>query len=132
MKWYSTRRNQGRNPFGSREKGCSDLAKALIECGANVNSQDASSQTPLHFASKFGYLDSARLLLDQGADLNALDNNHVTPLHLASEHGHLEIVQLLLLRGANHDSRDKDARTALNMVFLHAWYALWYSQFQFR
>jgi ankyrin repeat protein len=87
-----------------REERCSDLAKVLIECGANVNSQDMNNSTPLHFASNIGYLDSARLLLDHGADPNALDNNHVTPLHLASERGHLEIVQLLLLHGANHDA----------------------------
>jgi ankyrin repeat protein len=111
-------------------KMCSDLAKVLIECGANVNSQDMNNWTPLHFASKSGYLGTAQLLLDHGADANALDNNHVTPIHLALQHGHLEIAQLLLLHGANQDSRDKDSRTPLHLV--SQWYTLCLSQFQFR
>jgi ankyrin repeat protein len=81
----------------------SDLAKFFIECGANVNSQDKNNRTPLHFASKYGYLDTVRLLLDHGADLNALDKNNLAPFHLALRHKHLEIVQLLL-HGANHDA----------------------------
>jgi ankyrin repeat protein len=96
-------------PWTSFTTDFSDLVKVLIECGANVNSQDMNNRTPLHCASEFGYLDTARLLLDHGADANALDNNHVTPIHLASQHGYLEIVQLLLLCGADHDCRDKDA-----------------------
>jgi ankyrin repeat protein len=99
-----------RNPFRSstsKKTQQSALAKVLIECGANVNSQDTDNWTPLHFASKFGYLDAARLLLDHGADANALNNNHLTPMNLASsEHGHPEIVQLLLRCGANHDAVD--------------------------
>jgi ankyrin repeat protein len=96
-----------RNPFRTstlpvEKKERSNLAKVLIEHGANVNSQDTDNWTPLHFASKDGYVDAARLLLDHGADANALDNNNVTPFHLASRYGHLEIVQLL--RGADQMS----------------------------
>jgi ankyrin repeat protein len=113
--------------LSSNKKERSDVAKFLIECGTNVNSQDKNNRTPLHFALQFGHLDTARLLLDHGADANAVDSNHVTPIHLASQHGYLEIVKLLLLRGANHDSRDKEARTALHLVS-HG-YALCHSRF---
>jgi ankyrin repeat protein len=115
---------------GNKER--SNLAKVLIELGANVNSQDTDNRTPLHFASKDGYVDAARLILDHGADANALDNDHMTPLHLASEWAHLGILQLLLIRGANHDSRDKEGRTALHLALIPHQYAVCHSRFQFR
>jgi ankyrin repeat protein len=93
-----------------KNKERSDLAKVLIECGTNVNSQDVDNRTPLHFASEFGYLDAVRLLLDHGADPNALNKNNLAPFHLALRHKHLEIVQLLRLHGANHDPDVAKAR----------------------
>jgi ankyrin repeat protein len=111
----------------------SACANVLIECGANVNSQDTNNQTPLHLASANGYLKVAQLLLDHGADVEAQDKYEMTSLHLASQYGHQEIVRLLLHHGANHDAREKNARTALHVVSAELpGYVLCRFRFQFR
>jgi ankyrin repeat protein len=118
------------------EKDCIDLAKVLIEYGANVNSQDMNNQMPLHFASKYGYLDTAQLLLDHGADPNAPDNNNMTPLHLASQRRHVMMIRQFHRRRKADGGRGRETplkRNPLPMVSAEpSGYVLCRSRFQFR
>ena len=54
-------------------KGLVDMARVLLETGANVNALDADRNTPLHLAAKNGRLECARALLLAGASANALN-----------------------------------------------------------
>lgn len=55
--------------------GRQDMVAALLECGADVNAQDADGATALMCASEYGRLDTVRLLLAQpGCDPALLDN----------------------------------------------------------
>lgn len=55
--------------------GHKDIVAALLECGADVNMQDADGATALMCASEYGHLDTVRLLLSQpGCDPAILDN----------------------------------------------------------
>lgn len=55
--------------------GRQDMVAALLECGADVNAQDADGATALMCASEYGRLDTVRLLLAQpGCDPAILDN----------------------------------------------------------
>lgn len=55
--------------------GHQDMVAALLECGADVNIQDADGATALMCASEYGRLDTVQLLLAQpGCDLTILDN----------------------------------------------------------
>ena len=55
--------------------GHQDMVAALLECGADVNVQDADGATALMCASEYGRLDTVQLLLAQpGCDLTILDN----------------------------------------------------------
>eukprot|EP00919_Chromeraceae_sp_WS-2016_P035372 GHVR01083798.1.p1 GENE.GHVR01083798.1~~GHVR01083798.1.p1 ORF type:complete len:108 (-),score=7.71 GHVR01083798.1:148-471(-) len=51
------------------EGGHTDIARLLIDKGADVNSED-NNGTPLICASKGGHTDIARLLIDKGVDVN--------------------------------------------------------------
>jgi len=51
--------------------GHTDIARLLIEKGAEVNAKNASQQTPLHSAAWHGHADIARLLIENGAEVNA-------------------------------------------------------------
>ena len=61
-----------------------EIARLLIEHGADVTSRDGIRSTPLHWASSNSSPKIARLLIEHGADLNARDRSRSTPLHLAS------------------------------------------------
>ena len=55
--------------------GRQDMVAALLECGADVNVQDADGAKALMCASEYGRLDTVRLLLAQpGCDPALLDN----------------------------------------------------------
>lgn len=62
-----------------------ELAKFLLDHGADVNARDAESHTPLHFAVNRRDLDMIRLLLDAKADPDAKDAAGTTPLAMASQ-----------------------------------------------
>jgi len=88
----------------------------LLDRGSDVNARETQSWTPLHQASRYGYVDLARLLIDRGADVDAQKEDHWTALHLASHGGHLDIAKLLIDRGANIDCRNGKQQTPLGLA----------------
>ena len=72
-----------------------DLARTLIEHGADVNAKAANDLTPLHTAAARGNLESAKLLLEHGADINAMSTDGKLPVAYAEERNHPEMVEFL-------------------------------------
>jgi ankyrin repeat protein len=92
----------------------SDLAKLLVDVGANVDVQASNGLTALSAASAEGYTDIMKLLIEANAELDAKDGvNLWTPLMDASGENQLAAVRLLIEAGADVDSTDKWGRTAL-------------------
>ncbi|XP_027403328.1 KN motif and ankyrin repeat domain-containing protein 3 isoform X1 [Bos indicus x Bos taurus] len=76
--------------------GRQDMVAALLECGADVNVQDADGATALMCASEYGRLDTVRLLLAQpGCDPALLDNEGTSALAIALEAEQDEVAALL-------------------------------------
>lgn len=98
-----------------------DIAKYLIEQGADINQADDEKESPLHYAASSGNLEVANLLLEKGTttlnDVSSVKHDGFvggwTPLHIASLNGHPEVVRLLLDRGADIEARDAVERTPL-------------------
>lgn len=93
-------------------KGSLDVAKYLIDQGANVNARASLimgelTATPLSVASEAGFPDIVKLLLEKGADRDYCvthpggPKGNGTPLILALRAGHLEIAQMLVAAGAD-------------------------------
>lgn len=61
-----------------------DIARILIQYGANVDARTEYEWTPLHSAVKWSNAECAAFLLQHGADVNALSQGKQTPLHIAS------------------------------------------------
>ena len=72
-----------------------DIARTLIEHGADVNGKAANDLTALHTAAARGNLEAAKLLLDHGADLKATSTDGKTPLAYAEERNQPEMVAFL-------------------------------------
>ena len=93
-----------------------EVARLLLEAGADKDKFDHHGQTPLHLASYNGHLEVANLLLQSGADKDQFDHKDKTPLHLASGNGHLEVVRTLLEAGADKDKSDQKGDTPLHFA----------------
>jgi ankyrin repeat protein len=74
-----------------------EIAKMLIEKGANIEGSTQSGETPLHYAIRFDKPKMAFLLLKNGANVNAIDNDLKTPLDIALEKS--DYTMAIMLRG---------------------------------
>ncbi|OCK77504.1 ankyrin repeat protein, partial [Lepidopterella palustris CBS 459.81] len=76
-------------------------------------------QTPLHLASKAGWLRCCSMLLNKpenGARLNLSDRNGRIPAHYAAEFGHSDLLKTLLDAGSNIFASDKNGQTQLHLA----------------
>lgn len=63
------------------------IVNKLLEFSANVNTQDHTGKTPLHYAVINGMFDMVKLLVQNYARLDINDNNGYTPISLAQAIG---------------------------------------------
>lgn len=108
--------------FAARE-GNLEMARRLIEAGADVNRPAANGTAPLVVAITNNHIELAMFLLDQGADPNAADAFYKrtplyaavemrnpdytrdTPAPIADRRDPMELIETLLARGANPNAR---------------------------
>jgi ankyrin repeat protein len=64
-------------------QGARDAARALVDCGADLNVADQDGTPALTFAIVNGHYDVAALLVEKGADVNQPDRTGATPLYSA-------------------------------------------------
>ncbi|PQQ07451.1 putative E3 ubiquitin-protein ligase XBAT34 isoform X2 [Prunus yedoensis var. nudiflora] len=77
--------------------GLYNVAKSLIELGANVNAYrpGRNAGTPLHHAAKKGLEDVVNLLLSHGANVLIMNDDCQTPLDVARAKGHTNVVRAI-------------------------------------
>ncbi|XP_061569628.1 protein phosphatase 1 regulatory subunit 16A [Cololabis saira] len=100
---------------GAKQKGMLADIQALIQSGAELNSQDDNGATLLHIASANGYMSAAELLLENKAELEVKDSDGWTPLHAASCWGQIQIVELLVAHGASLNAKSVLEETPLDV-----------------
>jgi ankyrin repeat protein len=86
--------------------GHADVARLLLEYGADAEVEDDIKCTPLLLASRHEYVEVVRVLLKYGADTEARDSSVSTPLLLASGRGYAEVTRALLEHRADSEARD--------------------------
>ncbi len=109
-----SRRENGMTLLEAVKNGHTDLARLLMEKGADPNARDELQQTPLHWAAQAGRTELARLLIEKGAEIQTKDYRKWTPLHRAAEFGHADLAQLLIEKGADLNAKDRSQRTPLH------------------
>lgn len=94
-----------------------ELAKWLVEQGADLHAPDTWGNTPLHSRSRsrLGNIESLLLL---GADVNYRDNQNNIPIHAAADAHQIENTKLLLTYGSKTDSLNSNGNTPLEQALL--------------
>jgi ankyrin repeat protein len=91
-----------------------EIAKVLIDNGANIYFKNKEGFVPLYNAVKGGHVDVATLLIDKGAYVSVTNKQGVSLLHEAAIRNQKEFIELLIAQGANVNVKDKDGNTALH------------------
>ncbi|MER9334243.1 ankyrin repeat domain-containing protein [Mesorhizobium sp. M0293] len=99
------------------EGGNVELAKLLINRGADVNLPVSWQRTPLYAANKAGHAEIVKLLLDNGADPNQVAKAQ-TPLHVAAENGCLQCVIHLVDAGAEVNALTSNGNPPIHLAKL--------------
>ena len=99
------------------ENGHVEIARLLLQNGADVNAKNNYGSTPLHWAAEQDNVDILHLLVENGADLEAQDNYGWRALHYAAIHGISPFIQELISRyHVDINARDNDWETALRVA----------------
>ncbi|TSL97295.1 KN motif and ankyrin repeat domain-containing protein 3 [Bagarius yarrelli] len=94
--------------------GRQEMVRALLECGANVNTQDDEGSTALMCASEHGRAEIVSLLLEQpGCDIAIVDNDGSNALSIALEASHNDIA-VLLYAHMNYSKAPADVSPSAN------------------
>jgi len=97
-------------------RGHVDVARMLVERGADVSVQAEYGRTALHLALFGGHVDVARMLVERGADVSVQAEDGWTALHWASYKGHVDVARMLVERGADVSVQAEDGWTALHLA----------------
>ena len=78
-----------------------EMARILLDAGADVDLGDVDESTPLHVAALNRHPEMVTFLLEKGADINRRDKNGGYALSFAASGGDPAVVQTLLDAGAD-------------------------------
>ena len=91
-------------------KDQNEMARFLVENGADPNVRGPYGYTPLHVAASTNHPTIADTLLALGANVDAEDENGMTPLHVAAQTNNAKVAEVLIAHGAdlNHKMNQTD------------------------
>jgi ankyrin repeat protein len=100
--------------------GRTDVAKRLIEAGADIGAIDASGQTALSAAVYADNAEIAALLLSHGAKADSVDRSGKAVICYAAARGSAQVVAKLIEAGVDVNARYRADLTALMWAAGHA------------
>jgi len=90
-----------------------EIVKFAINNGADLNFQDQSGYTSLHFCALYKYAVITDLLIEKGADVNIRDEHGNSPIWTAifNAKGDFSIVHKLYKAGADIETKNKHGKS---------------------
>lgn len=97
------------------EKGShkAEIAKILLEAGAEVDTRSHEGVTALHNACLKGYFDVVKVLFEYNAKMLP-DNSGTLPIHLSAYTDNLDILKMLISKGADVNAKANDGWTPVH------------------
>jgi quinoprotein dehydrogenase-associated probable ABC transporter substrate-binding protein len=89
-----------------------DIARGLIDRGANVNAQSVNGVTPLMIAATHNNAPMIGMLIDAGADVSLKNKLGQTAAEVAEKNGNLEAQQAILVLGSSKAAAAPNAADA--------------------
>lgn len=86
--------------------GRTQIAKILLDYGADPLAMDHLENTALHIAAEKGYADLVKIMLEKGAPADQPNIMGTTPIMAAAQNNHTDVAKLLADYGANPDRRN--------------------------
>lgn len=111
MKRRPKSNRQGLSVMDLAERACKIMS---VPPGTNLDEQDSTGRTPLHYAAHRGYCANIEFLLARGASHNIKDGRGQTPLHIAARKSVKKGLVILVQRGAGLNIQDYKGRTPLH------------------
>ena len=96
--------------------GHAEVARLLLESGANTETRNLYGWTAAHAAAYYGKPEAMKVLLEFGAQVEAVNDHGCTVLASAAKYGNLEVARLLLEQGADRAPRNADGESALDLA----------------
>jgi len=93
--------------------GTLEVVAQLLLGGQEIDAQDTTQCTGLHYSAANGHVAVIKLLINLKASLDMRDSNKETPLAAACRRGECEGAKILLEHGASSDARDRAGRSIL-------------------
>lgn len=93
-----------------------EVAKLLIEKGAQIEAKDTRGRTPLLICAMESHVEVAQVLVQHGAQVNSKTGGGNTPLNFATSYGHIDMVKLLIQNGAQVDIKGQHGNTPLHGI----------------
>jgi ankyrin repeat protein len=96
-------------------EGKIDLAKKLIEMGADLDAQNSHRETPLHLAAIHDGLWLVQLL-ERNGNPELKDDNKNTLLHIAIHKGQIDLARKLIKIGTDVNAQNSQGNTPLHLA----------------
>lgn len=94
-----------------------EVARILMDYGADVEKVDLCGASPVHRAARCGHLEMLRLLIENGASVRSVDPRGTSPLQMAVYWNYLEMVALLVKNGADLNQAKEMRHRNLRFVY---------------
>jgi len=99
--------------IAAAKDGRTEVVKALIDKGVNVNYISQHGETALTSAAREGRAEVVKALIESGANVDHASLNRSTALTWATLGGKTEVVKILIQNGANVNHVSQNGETAL-------------------
>lgn len=94
-----------------------DIAKYLIENGADLNVVGGDGGTQINWAVHHDNVDIVKMLIEKGAKLNIRNQWGMTELHTAIWRGNIHVVEYLLDHGSDPNIKTNEGWTAMHYAY---------------